>query len=451
MRKMHLALALLIPAVVTAQTDTATRGDIRGTVYDSIARAPLPGAVVQMMDQSRPGRLNSTTADAKGRFSFIGVMPGRYLIGFQHERLDSLALESPTRVVDVRGGESAKADLAVPSSATINVTVCGASGLGDSTGLVIGLLRDAATEEVLTTGTVQVEWQDLVLQRGQFVPENQYLSAVMQPTGWFALCHVPADLDVLTRAFRGRDSTGFAVVRVGIGGITRRDFSIGGVARVHGRVRSERGQPLANARVVVAGTERGASTDSGGVFQLSDIAAGTQTLELRALGYVPETRELSLKANADFAIDVTLTSFKKVLDTIHVVSTRLYNRDSNGFEKRRKTGFGTYFDEAAIKRRSPYDAYSMLYGIPSLQVVSRGFDRVVLMRSPTGACVPNLFIDGMRMSTDLLGQLDVLVQPQELAAMEVYRSGNVPAEFFTFDNCGAIVIWTKTPLPQSNR
>jgi len=442
---MFLTLALLTPAAATAQTDTTRRGDVRGMVYDSIARAPLPGAVVQMMDPEHPGRLQSAAADAKGRFAFTGVVPGRYLIGFQHLRLDSLALETPTRVVDVRAGETSKVDLAIPSPASINAAVCGATGVADSTGLVIGLLRDATTDEVLTTGTVQVAWQDLVLERGQFVPENQFLSAVIQPTGWYALCQVPADLDVLGRAFRGRDSTGYAVLRVGSGGLVRRDFVIGGVTRVHGNVRSERGVPLASARVAVAGTERGTYTDSGGAFNLSDIAAGTQTIELRALGYVPETRELTLKANADTALDVTLTSFKTVLDTIHVVSTRLYNRDSNGFERRRKMGFGSYFDDATIMRRRPYDMYSLLYGIPSMQVVSRGFDRSVLMRGPTGMCAPNLFVDGMRMSSDLAGQLDMLVRPEEVAAMEVYRPGSVPAEFFTFDSCGAIVIWTKPP------
>jgi hypothetical protein len=440
-----MALALLCPAAAMAQTDTTARGDVRGTVYDSIAHAALSGPVVQMMDPEHPGRVQSVTADAKGRFAFTAVVPGRYLVGFQHPRLDSLALETPTRVVDVRAGETAKVDLALPSSASVNAAVCGSTGLADSTGLVIGLLQDASTEDVLTTGTVQVAWQDLVLQRGQFVPEDQFLSAVIQPTGWYALCHVPADIDVLGRAYRGRDSTGYALLRVSSGGLVRRDFAIGGVTRLHGSVRSERGQPLANARVVVAGTERGAYTDSSGAFNLSDIAAGTQTIELRALGYVPETRELTLQANADTAVDVTLTSFKKVLDTIHVVATRLYNRDSNGFERRRKMGFGSYVDDAMIAKRRPFDMYSLLYGIPSMQIVNRGFDRSVLMRGMKGLCAPNLFLNGMRMSSDLAGQLDVLVRPEEVAGMEVYRPGNVPAEFFTFDNCGAIVIWTKPP------
>ncbi|HJQ21975.1 MAG TPA: carboxypeptidase-like regulatory domain-containing protein, partial [Gemmatimonadaceae bacterium] len=349
------------------------------------------------------------------------------------------------RAVDVRAGEMTRADLAIPSGATINRLVCGDDGRADSTGLVVGMLRDAKTGTALTTGTVQATWQELVLAKGAFSSEDQYTSAVLSSSGWFALCHVPAAVDVLTRAFRGVDSTGYLTVNVPLSGVLRRDFVIGGTADIRGVVTSDKGA-VAGARVGVAGTERMTRTDSAGAFRLGGIPAGSQTIEFRALGFSPETREVELAPERDSVLDVRLTSVKQVLDTIHVVATRIFDADVNGFARRKRQGFGRFIDEEQIARRSPFDVYSILYGTPSLQIVHQGFDKSVLMRGPVGWCRPTVWMNGVRMPEDMLGELDLLVRPEELGGIEIYNHGTVPAEFYNFNNCGAIVMWTRPPL-----
>lgn len=453
MRKTFLTIALgiaassTLPTGAAAQADSASRSEVGGTVYDSLAHAPLGGAQVQMIERAHPEAIYSATSDAKGRYVIGALAPGSYLIGFQHVRLDSLGLEMPTRMVEIRAHERAKADLAIPSSASINTVACGRSGASDSTGLVIGILSDARTGEVFVTGAVQASWQEIVLQKGRLDTRDQHVSATVSPTGWFALCGVPAGIDVLARAFRGADSSGFVTMNVPIAGLTRRDFRIGGTASIHGIVRNDRQSPLRHAKIAVGGTDRATFSDSSGTFHLTGIPAGSQTIELRALGYMPETRAVELTPDSDTSFTVALTSVQRVLDTIQVVATRLYNADGNGFLKRKRRGFGTFIDEEEIARRKAIDLYSMLFTVPTVRITHSGFGRSITMRGISGQCVPALFLNGARMTSDLLEDLDLLARPEEIGGIEVYSAGNAPAEFYSFEGCGSVVIWTRPPVP----
>jgi hypothetical protein len=58
-------------------------------------------------------------------------------------------------------------------------------------------------------------------------------------------------------------------------------------------------------------------------------------------------------------------------------------------------------------------------------------------------CTPRIYIDGHYMPISAF-EVDGMVRPNEVAGIEVYMPGTVPAEFTeAFDACGAIVIWTK--------
>jgi len=445
------ALAVSAVSAVSAAAQSDTTGAISGTVYDSIARAPLSGATVQMVDAAHPERLRSVTTDAKGRFTIDALTPGRYLIGFQHPSLDRFALDMPTRVVDVPEGRRVNADLATPSPATLNATICGASGAADSTGLVVGVLRDARSGNLADTGSVVGTWQEVVFEKSRLSVVDRETRATIGQSGWFGLCGVPSGVDVLARASHLADTTGFVVLRVEPAGIARHDLSFGGTATVRGVVRTEKDRPLANARVAIAGVERAVVSDSSGTFWLGGIPAGSQSVEVRAIGYVPDVRELELAPDTVVEFTAKLTSVKRVLDTVRIVATRLYNRDSNGFQRRKRMGFGTFFDQEDIERRHPYDLYSLMYTAPSVRVVQRGFDRSIVMRSTMGTCSPSVFLDGQRMSGFSSSDLDLLVRPDEVAGLEIYRPIDTPAEFTDFNGCGAVVIWTKPPLPRPKK
>jgi Carboxypeptidase regulatory-like domain len=448
-RKHAVALLLLvaIPSGARAQADSVRRGEVFGTVYDSVARRVVEGATVQLVLPSNPG-VDSymATTDARGRFLISGVRPGRYVIGFQHPALDSLALESPLRAVDVRAGERTKADLAVPSPARIVASLCRQGASADSSGLVIGMLRDARTRLPVDTGGVAASWSELSITKRGVEQSTRSLVGAVSADGWFALCNVPMMEDLAIVGWHGADTTGATFVPVPANGLGRHDLFVGGTARLHGTVQSEGAVPVANARVTVGQITRIVTTDSSGTFKFDDIGAGTQTLEVRALGFAPERRTLVLTTDSDTALQIRLTTVSKVLDTIKVLAQRVYDADRNGFQQRRRMGFGRFFDENDIRRRQPFDVFSLLQQTAFLRVETRGFDRRVLMNAHGESCTPQLYLNGVSMPSDLLADLDFLVRPEEIGGMEVYTSPvQTPAQFRGFSGCGAIVFWTRPP------
>ncbi len=100
------------------------------------------------------------------------------------------------------------------------------------------------------------------------------------------------------------------------------------------------------------------------------------------------------------------------------------------FEQRRKAGFGTFFDEDAINKRNPFFMADLLRTTPGVTVApSSSFGSRILMRG-TGfqaMCAPTVFVDGVRVfNSD--GDLDAIVNVQDVQAMEVYsRGSSVPS------------------------
>lgn len=426
-------------------------GDVSGTVYDSVARAPLRGAIVQMVPPAGTPLLTATT-DARGRYTIAGAPAGRYFIDFTHTALDSLALEPPLRNVQVRARETSRIDLAIPSASAIVTHAC-RSAPTDSLGLLFGILQDSRSMVGVDSGQVTARWFELVIDTSGLTNSERFASSGSTREGWFAMCGVPTGTEVLVQGTRGSDSTGITVVRVPAHGLVRFDVAIGGRTSIRGRVTSQ-GRPVENARVRAGGDERGSYTDSAGSYRIAQLPAGTQTIEVRALGYAPQALPVTLAPDSDRTIDVELTTVKRVLDTIKVVAERVYSIDKVGFERRRRGAAGIFFDSDAVRRRSPYSVLQLLYEVPSIRVLGSGLDRTYVMRGGNSfsaqPCPPAFFLNGVRMPADLLADLDLFARPQEVEGMEVYRGMMVPPEFHVSGACGAIVVWTRR-LPRRTR
>ena len=119
---MRLRPTLLLSCLLAAACQRATLaraplgptsgGLVSGTVRDSASRAPLAGALVQLVSAD-PGITvtRATRSDPQGGYRIDSVPPGRYSVGFLHDRLDSLGMQAPVRLVTVREGRVTRFDL----------------------------------------------------------------------------------------------------------------------------------------------------------------------------------------------------------------------------------------------------------------------------------------------------------------------------------------------------
>ena len=474
----------LAPAAGPAQqstTDPRPRGQasarVTGMVYDSVARNVLADVTVQFVaaDDSGLSRGFSTRTDSVGRYALADVPPGRYLAGFFRTANDTLGIETSARVIDLRTGEQ-RIDLATPSPRTVIRNMCPEKETSDPTGLLIGHVRSADTDDAIVDASVVVEWAETVITgvvMEEFFPR---LTDSTRGPGWFAICHVPSDVTLSARAAKGADSSGFIPVNVPADEVRHITFLLGGAtvvplnvpaarvaidssaaaptvlrgqARLSGVVRDERGRPVENARALVWGTELEVVTNGRGTFTIDSLPGGTHTLEIRALRYAPVQSVVQLSARRPATIDVKLTERAAVLSTVTVKGTLVYSKQLAGLEERRADGWGMvghFLTPLEIERRPATRLSGLLQGMSGVFVDNRRGGSTVRMRSSTNRnayCTPSLYVDGTR---DVTADFNDYHSDQ-IAGVEVYvRDSWRPMEFLDGNSCGAVAIWTR-PAP----
>ena len=111
-----LALALLLPAGLSAQAS----GAVVGTVRDALTQEPLAGVQVTAHPQSDSSVIRAGgLTDASGRFAFSGLTPGRYEIAFR-----LLGYARTRRPIAITGaGAPGATDLGVVQMTTAAITI----------------------------------------------------------------------------------------------------------------------------------------------------------------------------------------------------------------------------------------------------------------------------------------------------------------------------------------
>jgi hypothetical protein len=227
---------VLIPAVLSLAASVASaqgRLSLSGVVFDSVAGRPLVGAMVQVTGAAGAvtGRTASAVTDTAGRYAVSGLPQGRYVAGFFHDALDTLGLVGEPRAVTV-ADTTATLDLATPSPRTIIGTICGATSVTDSVGLLIGHVHKSGTSTPIAGATVTVEWGETIIEKGSVRSRNMAADATTTGPGWFAMCDVPGDVELTVSVSSGADSSGFVSLEVPRTGVRHVTFYVGGARRV---------------------------------------------------------------------------------------------------------------------------------------------------------------------------------------------------------------------------
>lgn len=441
------ALIALLAADGDAQGST-----VSGVVRDTIARAPLPSAWVQLVSRESDLRFARTVqADSLGRYAIADVPAGRYALWFFHPRLDSLGVTAPVRDVRVGARRTVRADLATPTASMLRAAICDEGRVRrDAPGaLLIGVVRDARNGTPIPAATIVSEWVEFTIGRGAELQRRQpRLEATSGTAGVFAICDVPNAGSIFVRASHGADSTDLVELHPAGQGLVRRDLFLGAVQGPASYLRgvvtaADSIRPLANAsvRIVDGPVTR---TNERGEWVLTEAPGGTRTLEVRAIGFYPQRRAVDVVTGAPVT-RIEMLTFQAMLDTVRVVASRVTDRSEGGFDRRRRATLGTFLTEEQIARQDRVATSDLFRMVTSVRIERTEFERGISIRGPVGErCTPAFFIDGLYMFTLSADELDGIVSPREIRGIEIYAGASTPAQFQpALSGCGAIVIWTK--------
>ncbi len=463
-----LGVALLSPShAVAAQTPVTAR--VVGQVYDSIAAAPLPNALVRLFRPDDPSVGINARTDERGLFDVPELPGGVWVASFAHARLDSLRLEAPLARVAIVESGTIPLTLAIASASSVARMLCPSGS--DSAVTLVGEVRSVGDKSPVAGATVSVEWPEWVFAKKSTVREEVRRTARTDSEGRYVLCGAARGTVVSARAWQASDSTGqiefdmpesaYAVLdlfvdRRASAAMLPTDSGApaparAGAAVVRGTVQSGPAVGLPDAIVRVIGSGAAVRTDSTGAFYILDAAGGTQSVEARAIGYEPERRAVQLEPGVLLELSFRLNKRNVLLDTVRVVAGRALPNDIRSLERRWRQGQGTFLDGATVRERSSTMVTNALTGLPGLRVVSgQGWGNNIVGRNFVGLeCRATLFLDGVLLFTPgrYPATLDEMVAPDDVAVLEVYgRSSTVPAEYLTLDGCAVVAVWTKRGL-----
>jgi len=452
----------------SAAAQQGTTASVAGSVIDSIhGGVPLAGAVVKVSDT----KLEATT-DKNGHFQIDGIPPGEHSLSLIHPLLDTLGVSINTKAVPFQAGAPLAVELAIPSAETVLSMSCPAAWRRRGPSALVGKVLDADTDAPLVGAKVSLTWVELSLTTLRKEPRVR--TQPVGADGTYRICGLPGGVDRTVQAeFNGRKTAelhvvmdeanplafqslhiGTAVVedtpadttkgaKVAQGDTTKR---LRGPARLTGRVVNAAGAPVANARVDVSGTGAATLSREDGSFGFSDLPSGTQALVVRQLGFEPVEVAVELSGKAPRQVTVTMSKPARVLDPVAVTATASKDGlDQVGFAQRKKNGFGYFMGPDEINDRQATKMTDLFRTIPSLRVTPSGNDYVVeSARDATGGCM-NFVVDGAPYKALYPGDVDRLMPPGDVAAIEVYTGSSTPAEFQQAgsSSCTTIVMWSK--------
>jgi hypothetical protein len=455
-------------------------GSITGVVYDSLlSKAGLSGAEVSV-----DGTELTALTDHTGRFRLDGVPAGRVAVRFYHPRLDSLGFGVAPVAVEVTDAKTASVTLTTPSSATLYSRVCRLKR-APSSGMLLGVVRNVDGRAPLPNAEVEVGWTEWTVGKRGLVRQDRRETAPTNAQGAYALCGVPTDVSVAVRAIASSHITGFAEINFGQEIFDVTDFAVSladsdattarlapldsaisrgdsiapvGSASVRGVIRAPDGAPMADAQVALMGFPVSVRSSTDGVFLLPRVPAGSQTIEVRAIGYSRNRRALELTTGERRTLDMTLDRVVE-LPVANIVGKGV-RLDRTGFEERRAAGVGRFIGPEEVERRGAFDAQQLLYGVPGSRIIWDGSKNVVMFTRPFGVgtgfvgfdnlCLPYVFVDGVQAP-----DLDV-IRGYQVRAMEIYRNpATAPAPYrLTItggQSCAILLVWTKAPAPKRKR
>jgi hypothetical protein len=451
------AIAVTPAAILAQSTNQTVFHTVTGVAYDSIARRPLAGAVVEAVGiDDIHAHTFTAISDGAGRFRLTGLPDGRFAVGFQHDALNALGIESPIQAIELAGESAVTVDLAVPSGPVVRAQVCGKSD-GINGGLLAGYVLDARTGALLRNAEVLIQWVQLDLRRGTLQSAPHKVTGSVGEDGAYKVCAIPVDGPIVVRVSAKDFRTVEAELTLPAGGVARRDFHLvegrvaRGTASIAMRVVDDSNVAVTSGRVGIPELGREVAVENGDVV-ITDVPAGTWLVTVRSLGRLPQL--VLLDATADPTTDtVTMVRNAPMLDTVRVVAVKA-RRDSQvirDIQQRLLVADGTLIRSdnlAVVNASEASDAIRVAAGFmwkSPITVTARPFGNGQPCSSIGRPKRVVIYIDGVRMSgDDGLKWVNEMVPVKDILAIEAYPDvTSAPFLWRTNDACAVVAFWTK--------
>ncbi|MEO7457245.1 MAG: carboxypeptidase regulatory-like domain-containing protein [Gemmatimonadaceae bacterium] len=452
MKTLAVLTAALFAATATAQAQG--RGTtITGVVYDSLAKAPLAGAVVQVVrvDSGTATRNYTASADALGRFRVDSLPRGKFGIGFQHPALEALGLESPLRAFQIGADTTLDIDLAIPSGHTVRAERCPGGNAAD--GMLAGYVLDAAKGGMLAGATVTFGWTEVgVLDKKlQTIPKRMQVK--VGDDGNYVACGLasgsPLTVDVSQTGYRAI----IGEVIVPDSSAMRRDFRLAdttaaGGGAVVGKLAHADGSAVSSGQVSIPALDVEAPVVNG-AFTIANVPPGTWMVEARVLGFEPQNAMVDVGIGAPASLAMKVGDKVQLLDAVTVIGKPTGDiKVLSELVKRNRASAGTMFLPGNVWLESalyPADVLRAARGFRYMsldKVRARGCDMSGAGGMGRGKSLV-VYIDGMRFAGGF-EELGTAVTMREVLAIEAYPDMiSVPAQWRSTDTCAVIAIWTK--------
>ena len=247
---------------------------------------------------------------------------------------------------------------------------------------------------------------------------------------------------------------------------------LSGQAVLRGVVREDgNGRPLIGVQVVVEGTELTTITSRTGSYEIKYPPSGTQIVLFRLVGFRPARIRLDIRERVETLLDARLVAFAVQLDSIVVAGEMNQPRGMGreGFEERRRMGFGQFIDSLELRRSENRRLSDLLRGRNGIMVAQNRY-----MTSTRNGCYMQIIYDEQSVyspakfvppvapppttgvaSSRFTRQPRPMAQPTPLdintfdvaglEAVEVYHSfADTPLQFGgAAAGCGTVVLWSR--------
>jgi hypothetical protein len=213
-------------------------------------------------------------------------------------------------------------------------------------------------------------------------------------------------------------------------------------------------------------------TGADGTFSFQLRVPATVRIEAQRTGYrTTTTGELPVALRERVEVEVKLSAAAIAMEPLRVTARvqppRRRTLEVTGFYDRERRGFGKYLRREDIESHGRMNLAQVLSHVQGTAVLRRGMHEYIYfprngapglgrMSSsggraparwgpPANSCLPRLFVDGVRVAYDADNDINAVVDPMSIEAIEVFRGpSEIPVEFNDNNSqCGVILLWTR--------